>query len=116
MNVVHYLDPFNKEKLDGKSEEPKDATVVEAVPAAKPTKPKKAKKAKPQSDEEDEILNFDPVADLNDLDAEEVTKGVGSQENLIHIRIQQRNGRKSLTTIQGLPKSTHTFSSTNGFG
>jgi len=27
----------------------------------------------------------------------------GKTENAIHIRIQQRNGRKTLTTIQGLP-------------
>lgn len=26
----------------------------------------------------------------------------GVQENLIHIRIQQRNGRKTLTTVQGI--------------
>ncbi|KAI5121681.1 hypothetical protein M0805_002757 [Coniferiporia weirii] len=30
------------------------------------------------------------------------TEGVGSQQNLIHVRVQQRNGRKSLTTLQGL--------------
>jgi translation initiation factor 1 len=24
--------------------------------------------------------------------------------NIIHLRIQQRNGRKTLTTIQGIPK------------
>jgi len=28
-----------------------------------------------------------------------------SDVDLIHIRIQQRNGRKTLTTLQGLPKS-----------
>lgn len=27
---------------------------------------------------------------------------VGAQEGLIHIRIQQRNGRKTLTTVQGI--------------
>ena len=32
------------------------------------------------------------------------SKDVGSQQNYIHIRIQQRNGRKTLTTLQGLPK------------
>ena len=26
----------------------------------------------------------------------------GVQEGLIHIRIQQRNGRKTLTTVQGI--------------
>ena len=25
-------------------------------------------------------------------------------QNYVHIRIQQRNGRKTLTTLQGLPK------------
>lgn len=28
--------------------------------------------------------------------------GRGGQDNLIHIRIQQRNGRKTLTTVQGI--------------
>ncbi|KAM6500865.1 Translation initiation factor SUI1 [Amanita muscaria] len=37
----------------------------------------------------------DPLADAAD---------VGSQADYIHIRIQQRNGRKTLTTLQGLPK------------
>ncbi|GFO26747.1 protein translation factor sui1 homolog [Plakobranchus ocellatus] len=41
------------------------------------------------------IKNFDPFADTNE--------SVGNaQETLIHIRIQQRNGRKTLTTVQGL--------------
>jgi len=29
---------------------------------------------------------------------------VGAAANIIHIRIQQRNGRKTLTTLQGLPR------------
>ncbi|KAF7791325.1 hypothetical protein EIP86_002339 [Pleurotus ostreatoroseus] len=48
------------------------------------------------------LVAFDPFADEGDpLDA---NKDVGSQANYIHIRIQQRNGRKTLTTLQGLPK------------
>ncbi|ORX87347.1 translation initiation factor SU [Basidiobolus meristosporus CBS 931.73] len=39
---------------------------------------------------------YDPFADIGD---EENTAPTG----YIHIRIQQRNGRKTLTTIQGLP-------------
>jgi hypothetical protein len=36
--------------------------------------------------------------------AEDDTTELGSkQSNYIHIRIQQRNGRKTLTTVQGLP-------------
>ncbi|KAE8732446.1 Protein translation factor SUI1-like protein [Hibiscus syriacus] len=41
---------------------------------------------------------FDPFADANAEDAGAVAK------DYIHIRIQQRNGRKSLTTVQGLKK------------
>ncbi|KAF9069839.1 eukaryotic translation initiation factor 1 [Rhodocollybia butyracea] len=49
------------------------------------------------------------VQNLNAVDpfAEEeilATNDVGSQSEYIHIRIQQRNGRKTLTTLQGLPK------------
>lgn len=40
----------------------------------------------------------DPFAEAN---AE--NSGAGSKE-YVHIRIQQRNGRKSLTTVQGLKK------------
>lgn len=40
----------------------------------------------------------DPFADANAEDS-----GAGSKE-YVHIRIQQRNGRKSLTTVQGLKK------------
>ncbi|KAJ7960774.1 Translation factor SUI1 [Quillaja saponaria] len=38
---------------------------------------------------------FDPFAEAKDLDAP------GAKE-YVHIRIQQRNGKKSLTTVQGL--------------
>lgn len=41
---------------------------------------------------------YDPFADAN---AE--NSGAGSKD-YVHIRVQQRNGRKSLTTVQGLKK------------
>ena len=41
---------------------------------------------------------FDPFAEANADNA-----GAGSKE-YVHIRVQQRNGRKSLTTVQGLKK------------
>ncbi|KAG4302263.1 hypothetical protein PCK1_001535 [Pneumocystis canis] len=44
------------------------------------------------------ITNFqtiNPFLDTGDDDAQ--------LQNYIHIRIQQRNGRKTLTTVQGLP-------------
>ncbi|KAI0636909.1 eukaryotic translation initiation factor 1 [Trametes polyzona] len=48
------------------------------------------------------LNTFDPFADEGDPLSN--TQDVGSQQNYIHIRIQQRNGRKTLTTLQGLPK------------
>ncbi|EMD38377.1 hypothetical protein CERSUDRAFT_113538 [Gelatoporia subvermispora B] len=48
------------------------------------------------------LNTFDPFADEGDPLTS--TQEVGSQQNYIHIRIQQRNGRKTLTTLQGLPK------------
>ncbi|KAL0580257.1 Eukaryotic translation initiation factor eIF-1 [Marasmius crinis-equi] len=47
------------------------------------------------------LSSFDPFADA-EIGGE--TEDVGSQADYIHIRIQQRNGRKTLTTLQGLPK------------
>jgi len=45
------------------------------------------------------LKSFDPFAEADEeLGEEKVTR------SLIHIRIQQRNGRKTLTTVQGLPK------------
>ncbi|KAL9669316.1 hypothetical protein QQ045_006861 [Rhodiola kirilowii] len=41
---------------------------------------------------------FDPFAESNGQDS-----GAGTKD-YVHIRIQQRNGRKSLTTVQGLKK------------
>ncbi|CAN6453547.1 unnamed protein product [Victoria cruziana] len=41
---------------------------------------------------------FDPFAEANAVDS-----GAGAKE-YVHVRIQQRNGRKSLTTVQGLKK------------
>uniref|UniRef100_A0A0W0F8Z4 SUI1 domain-containing protein n=1 Tax=Moniliophthora roreri TaxID=221103 RepID=A0A0W0F8Z4_MONRR len=47
------------------------------------------------------LNSIDPFADEDPLGD---NQDVGSQANYIHIRIQQRNGRKTLTTLQGLPK------------
>ncbi|WWD01080.1 translation initiation factor SUI1 [Kwoniella sp. B9012] len=45
---------------------------------------------------------FDPFAPVDDTPS--VEKTVGSKNDKIHIRLQQRNGRKTLTTVQGIPK------------
>ncbi|EOR00371.1 hypothetical protein E3P81_01503 [Wallemia ichthyophaga] len=54
------------------------------------------------------IQNFskdDPFAVDEDFGGgSESANNVGNQQNYIHIRIQQRNGRKTLTTLQGIPK------------
>ncbi|KAK5133451.1 Eukaryotic translation initiation factor eIF-1 [Meristemomyces frigidus] len=47
------------------------------------------------------LKSFDPFAEADEDTGE--TKH-GQSQNYIHIRIQQRNGRKTLTTVQGLPK------------
>ncbi|TKA79151.1 putative aconitate hydratase, mitochondrial [Cryomyces minteri] len=44
------------------------------------------------------LKTFDPFAEADD------TGEKTQSQNYIHIRIQQRNGRKTLTTVQGLPK------------
>lgn len=44
------------------------------------------------------LKGYDPFADTED----NVSSGAGVQGGLIHIRIQQRNGRKTLTTVQGI--------------
>ncbi|CAJ2507001.1 Uu.00g081870.m01.CDS01 [Anthostomella pinea] len=46
------------------------------------------------------LKTFDPFADAA---ADDDPGSSSKQEDYIHIRIQQRNGRKTLTTIQGLP-------------
>merc|ERR1739848_46798 len=59
----------------------------------------------PKSPENSEFMSienlksFDPFAE-----ADEDTGETKQAQNYIHIRIQQRNGRKTLTTVQGLPK------------
>ncbi|KAL8792611.1 MAG: hypothetical protein Q9195_004834 [Heterodermia aff. obscurata] len=59
----------------------------------------------PEVTEQDEFMSienlktFDPFAE-----ADEDTGETKQSQNYIHIRIQQRNGRKTLTTVQGLPK------------
>ncbi|KAL5005882.1 hypothetical protein ScPMuIL_017040 [Solemya velum] len=42
--------------------------------------------------------SFDPFKEASKEDGRQT----GVQEGLIHIRIQQRNGRKTLTTVQGI--------------
>ncbi|KAK5092434.1 Eukaryotic translation initiation factor eIF-1 [Exophiala xenobiotica] len=47
------------------------------------------------------LKSFDPFAEADD------DQGIAQKkqgQDYIHIRIQQRNGRKTLTTVQGLPK------------
>nr|XP_043640097.1 protein translation factor SUI1 homolog 2 [Erigeron canadensis] len=43
---------------------------------------------------------FDPFGDVD----QDTGLGAAGLKEYVHIRIQQRNGRKSLTTVQGLKK------------
>ncbi|XP_013381113.1 eukaryotic translation initiation factor 1 [Lingula anatina] len=49
----------------------------------------------------EDIQNLKPFDPFGDASKDEGL-GITGQESLIHIRIQQRNGRKTLTTVQGL--------------
>jgi len=48
------------------------------------------------------LTSRDPFADVGD-DQALSTKAPTKAPDYVHIRIQQRNGRKTLTTLQGLP-------------
>lgn len=53
------------------------------------------------------LSSYDPFADLGDESKPDATSQATKKQqtqNYVHIRIQQRNGRKTLTTLQGLPK------------
>jgi len=47
------------------------------------------------------LKSFDPFADAQDQDTGESQQG--KDQHNIHIRLQQRNGRKTLTTVAGIP-------------
>jgi len=47
------------------------------------------------------LKSFDPFADAQDQDTGETSQKPNATN--IHIRIQQRNGRKTLTTVEGIP-------------
>lgn len=56
------------------------------------------------------LSSYDPFADLGDESKPDATSQATKKQqtqNYVHIRIQQRNGRKTLTTLQGLPKGTY---------
>jgi translation initiation factor 1 len=46
----------------------------------------------------------DSAADPFDAENDDFEQTDSTKESYIHIRIQQRNGRKTLTTLQGLSK------------
>jgi len=45
------------------------------------------------------LKTYDPFADAD----EDTGQTQANQQEYLHIRIQQRNGRKTLTTVQGIP-------------
>ena len=48
------------------------------------------------------VFVWGTTADPFDADNDDFEQTDSTKENYIHIRIQQRNGRKTLTTLQGL--------------
>ncbi|KAJ1831592.1 Eukaryotic translation initiation factor eIF-1 [Coemansia sp. RSA 2706] len=65
---------------------------------------KKSRKSKKKDDDLAALDSFDPFASgALDPFAEKKESG-GVTSKIIHIRIQQRNARKSTTTLQGLPE------------
>lgn len=48
------------------------------------------------------LQTYDPFKDTDDSFASNAIKGL--QQQHIHIRVQKRTGKKTLTTIQGLPE------------
>ncbi|KAI4629557.1 uncharacterized protein J4E87_002742 [Alternaria ethzedia] len=93
---------------------PGQASGTEAFAAAPPSPPKKSPLPKASIPNYppptraltdcrmsiENLKTFDPFAEA-DEDTGQVKQ---TQQDYIHIRIQQRNGRKTLTTVQGLPK------------
>ncbi|KAJ2771975.1 Eukaryotic translation initiation factor eIF-1, partial [Coemansia linderi] len=63
---------------------------------AKPVAPKKTSKPLGKTVGFDADISLDPFNDTNEKS--------NIQDNIVHIRVQQRNGRKTITTIQGLAK------------
>ncbi|WFD29621.1 Eukaryotic translation initiation factor eIF-1 [Malassezia sp. CBS 17886] len=58
------------------------------------------------------LASYDPFADVDEdrlgsKPVVEEAKKPAQVHNYVHIRIQQRNGRKTLTTLQGLPKGEY---------
>jgi translation initiation factor 1 len=94
----------------------KGTAAVKRAPAKKSSKPKGKDKylaeARPSEQEfmsgtpdfDDDALpptSFDPFAD----EAADAGAGAGAgDDGRVHLRVQQRNGRKTLTTVQGLSK------------
>lgn len=46
---------------------------------------------------------------MDELDDQFAGPSGPSEDHIIHIRIQQRNGRKTITTVQGVPERETLF-------
>jgi translation initiation factor 1 len=67
-----------------------------AVAPAPPRRPLTRRRPRPH-------LLADPFAEEDAAEAKKAKKK--DSKEYVHIRVQQRNGRKSLTTVQGLPQA-----------
>ncbi|CAD6570580.1 MAG: Eukaryotic translation initiation factor eIF-1 [Cyphobasidiales sp. Tagirdzhanova-0007] len=49
------------------------------------------------------LATFDPFADADEIQTQDALEKSTKAPEYVHIRLQQRNGRKTLSTIQGIP-------------
>merc|ERR1712137_1310143 len=71
------------------------------IPRTRNTNPTRSTRATVVCMSIENLETFDPFAEADEGTGE---KSSAQSQDYIHIRIQQRNGRKTLTTVQGLPK------------
>jgi len=86
----------------------RSATPLPAEAARAEVAPKKKKSGKPKEKSESkagvvQFNSFDPFADADEIATQDALEKSTKAPEYVHIRIQQRNGRKTLTTVQGVP-------------
>ncbi|KAL9650946.1 hypothetical protein ABK040_015049 [Willaertia magna] len=52
-----------------------------------------------------EIQNFQTFDPFKDSSEQHMVQATTDEQPIVHIRVQKRNGKKCITTIEGLPKN-----------
>lgn len=71
--------------------------------SSKTKEKEKESKSSSSSGKVQNLAAFDPFADADEITNKEQLEKSTKAPEYVHIRIQQRNGRKTLTTVQGVP-------------